>query len=235
MASCLSANRAFLDLRLLTVALVALAGISATLAQQGPARATQKVLIENELVRVIEVQAEPGSQIEMREQPDKMVIVLEGAPAKNMRPSRRREWAQDDPKSKSRVAQPAKEPAGGSNFNAARAIVIEFKKAPPSNVRVPTLPLPFRPVNENAHAVQFEIVTAPGQVTPTHTHGNHVSIALTDGAVEIIEESGQKQTVSVTKRTVLYAAGGTHSEVNIGKSALHLIVVELKEPASDHP
>ncbi len=229
------ANSASIAPWLLTGSLLAAAGMTATLAQQGPARTTQKVVLENELVRVIEVQAEPGSQIEMRDQPDKMVVVLEGVPAKNMRPSRRMEWAQDDAKPGSGASQPARGPARGTSFNAARVIVIEFKKAPPGKAHVPSLPLPFKPVHENAHAVQFEMVAAPGQAVPTHTHGKHVSIALADGAVEMIEESGQKQTLSLTKGTTLFAAGGTHSEANIGKTALHLIVVELKEPASDLP
>jgi len=221
--------------RLLAGSFVAIVGIAATSAQQAPPRATQKVVLENELVRVIEVQAEPGSQIEMRDQPDRMVVVLEGVPAKNMRPSRRMEWAQDDSKPGPGASQPAKGPARETSFNAARVIVIEFKKTPPSKVRSPSLPLAFKPVNENAHAVQFEILTAPGQVIPAHSHGNHVSIALTDGTLEMTEESGQKQTLSLTKGTTLFAAGGTHSEANIGKTAMHLIVVELKEPASDLP
>jgi len=186
------------------------------------------VVLENELVRVVEVRAEPGSQIEMREQPDKMVIVLEAAPAKNSRPSRRMEWAQSETKPDTGLYKPAEGPAAGSVLNAARAIVVEFKQQAPKAGRAPSLPPPYKQVSENAHAVQFEATAAPGQVTPLHTHGNHVLIALTDGTVELTDAEGRKEIVQLKKDMVRYGGPLTHTSTNAGSTPLHLILIELK-------
>lgn len=200
----------------------------AATAQQAPARTTRTVVLENALVRVVEVRAEPGSQIEMREQPDKMVIVLEAAPAKNSRPSRRTEWAQGETKPDTGLYKPAEGPAAGSVLNAARAIVVEFKQQAPKAGRAPSLPPPYKQVSENAHAVQFEATAAPGQVTPLHTHGNHVLIALTDGTVELTDAEGRKEIVQLKKDMVRYGGPLTHTSTNAGSTPLHLILIELK-------
>ena len=200
----------------------------AATAQQAPARTTRTVVLENELVRVVEVRAEPGSQIEMREQPDKMVIVLEAAPAKNSRPSRRMEWAQSETKPDTGLYKPAEGPAAGSVLNAARAIVIEFKQQAPKAGRAPSLPPPYKQVSENAHAVQFEATAAPGQVIPLHTHGNHVLIALTDGTVELTDAEGRKEIVQLKKDMIRYGGPLTHTSTNAGSTPLHLILIELK-------
>ena len=186
------------------------------------------MVLENELVRVVEVRAEPGSQIEMREQPDKMVIVLEAAPAKNSRPSRRMEWAQGETKPDTGIYKPAEGPAAGSVLNAARAIVVEFKQQAPKAGRAPSLPPPYKQVSENAHAVQFEATAAPGQVIPLHTHGNHVLIALTDGTVELTDAEGRKEIVQLKKDMVRYGGPLTHTSTNAGSTPLHLILIELK-------
>lgn len=208
--------------------LVLVCSLMATAGHQAPPRATQTVILENDLVRVVEVRAEAGSHVEMREQPDKMVIVLEAAPGKNLRPGRRAEWAQGDPKHDSKIYKPAEGPTGGVSLTAARAMVIEFKQEAPKAGRTPSLPSPYKAIGENAHAVQFEALFAPGQETPVHTHGNHVAIALTGGSAELTDESGQKQMLTLKKDTALYGTATTHSSVNTGKTPLHLIVVELK-------
>ena len=197
-------------------------------AQQQPTKTTRTVVLENELVRVVEVRAEPGSQIEMREQPDQMVIVLEAAPAKNTQPSRRTEWAQGKTKPDTGIYKPAEGPAAGSVLNAARAIVVEFKQQAPQAGRAPSLPPPYKQVSENAHAVQFEATAAPGQVTPLHTHGNHVLIALADGTVELTDPSGKKEKLELKKDTVKFGPPITHTSANTGSTPLHWILIELK-------
>ena len=199
--------------------------------QQARTQTKRTVVLENDLVRVVEVRAEPGSGIELRSYPDQMVIVLEPAPAKNARPSRRFEWASGDVKRGTGIYRPAGDPATGDvSLNAARAIVIEFKQpAPqPDAARTPSLPPPYRMTGENAHAVQFEATAAPGQTTPQHSHGNHILIALTDGTVEMTDAEGHKDTLQLKKDTALFGGPLAHTSANAGSTPLHWIVIELK-------
>ena len=199
--------------------------------QQAPAQATRTVVLENELVLVVEVRAEAGSQIEMHEHPDMMVVVLEPRPGKNLQTNRRFEWAKGETRRGTGFYQPAERAGGPATvINAARAIVIEFKQpAPkPEAARNPSLPLPYKTTGENTHAVQFEATAAPGQTTPEHSHGNHLMVALNDGITEMAEKGGQSIRLEWKKDTVRFGPPVTHTSTNVGKTPFEWILIELK-------
>jgi quercetin dioxygenase-like cupin family protein len=139
------------------------------------------------------------------------------------------EWAQGETKPDTGAYKPAEGPATrGSVLNAARAIVVEFRQPAPKAARTPSLPPPYKAVSENAHAVQFEATATPGQVTPLHTHSNHVLIALADGTVELTDPSGKKEKLELKKDTVKFGPPMTHTSANAGSTPLHWVLIELK-------
>lgn len=62
-----------------------------------------------------------------------------------------------------------------------------------------------------------------------HQHGPHLTILLTDGTV-METKDGKVQKREVYKGLCYWSNGGTHTAVNIGKSTIKSIIVEVKEP-----
>jgi len=188
-----------------------------------------KVIIENDSVRILDVNIAAGGKTAMHSHPDLVAVVLE--------PSTIR-WTQPDGKSAQSGAEFTR---GGVQYTAsdthisenigttsAHVILVEFKKPAPTPGRNPSLPAPYKLLGENPHARVFELTAAPGAAIPKHTHGDHVGVSLTDATVEVTDEQGKKQTTNFKKDTANFAGPVTHSGVNTGQTPLHLIVVELK-------
>ena len=111
-----------------------------------------------------------------------------------------------------------------------RSIIVEFKKPAPAagKGRNPSFPAPYKQVADHPHARVFELVAPAGSSVAKHTHGAGVLISLADGTAESTDSDGKKEAMTFKKDTAQLGAPTTHSAVNTGKSALHLITVELK-------
>jgi beta-alanine degradation protein BauB len=90
---------------------------------------------------------------------------------------------------------------------------------------------------ENAHVRVVEVTLKPGQKDPEHTHPANLAYLLSPGKVRVTY-TGQKPVELEGKQgEVLYSdPEGPHTVENIGKKALKLLVVELKDlPLTDAP
>jgi len=212
------------------VLLVCLAAVTAK--AQDPVKVAgeaYKVIVENNSVRILDVNIAAGAKTAMHSHPDLTGVVLEPSTIK---------WTRPDGKSAQSGAEFTR---GGVQYMAgdthisenigatsAHVILVEFKKPAPTPARNPSLPAPYKKVAENPHASIFEATVEPGGTVPKHTHGDHVTISLTDATGETTDEQGKKQTTNFKKDTATFAGPVTHSGVNTGQTPLHLIVVELK-------
>ncbi|MBZ5551842.1 MAG: hypothetical protein LAO21_03910 [Acidobacteriia bacterium] len=190
-----------------------------------------KVISENARVRILDVKVAPGASAPKHSHPDNLVVMLEPGTIK---------WTNSDGKS---TQSPADSKRGSVMFSPAgthasenigkttvHAIIIEFKQPAPAagKGRNPAIPAPYKQVLDNAYVRVFEGSSAPGASMASHTHGDHVTVALTDGTAEITDKDGKKETLQFKKDTATFSGPSTHSAVNAGKTAVHLIDVELK-------
>ncbi len=188
-----------------------------------------KVIVDNDGVRVLDMNIPAGAKTAMHSHPDLVAIVLEPSTMRWTRPDGKSE--QSGPGfTRGSALYMASDTHISENIGttSAHAILVEFKKAAPILWRNPSLPALYKHMAENPHAIVFEAIVAPGGTVPEHVHGDHVIVSLADATAEVIDQEGKKQTVGFKKDTATFAGLVMHSVVNTGQTPLHLIVIELK-------
>lgn len=80
--------------------------------------------------------------------------------------------------------------------------------------------------NDQVRVIQIE--TAPGGVTPWHSHPNHILYALTDGKLEITEKGKPATVLTFKAGEALFMPAVTHMVKNVGTTTSKLVVTELK-------
>ena len=89
------------------------------------------------------------------------------------------------------------------------------------------------PQLENESVRVWKTSIAPGQPLTLHRHDNgRVIVALTDGTLRIVKESGESRTVTWEKGKAYWLAadppGEKHGDLNEGTEPIEVMVVELK-------
>jgi quercetin dioxygenase-like cupin family protein len=89
------------------------------------------------------------------------------------------------------------------------------------------------PLVENESVRVWRSTIAPAQPLSMHRHeSGRVIVALTDGTLKIVSESGQSRTVTWKAGNAYWlpadAPGERHGDVNEGKQPIEVVVVELK-------
>jgi len=89
------------------------------------------------------------------------------------------------------------------------------------------------PQFENESVRVWKTSIAPGQPLTLHRHENgRVIVALTNGTLRIVKESGDSRTVTWAKGNAYWLAadppGEKHGDLNEGKDPIEVMVVELK-------
>lgn len=190
-----------------------------------------RVVTENNRVRVLDVKVAPGASAPKHSHPDNLVVMLEPGTIKWTDPDGTSTQSPADMKPGSVTFSPggthASENIGKTTVH---AIIIEFKQPAPAagKGRNPSIPAPYKQVLDNAYVRVFEGTSAPGASMAQHTHGDHVTVALTDGSAEVTDKDGKKETIQFKKDTATFSGPVTHSASNTGKTPVHLIDVELK-------
>jgi quercetin dioxygenase-like cupin family protein len=99
--------------------------------------------------------------------------------------------------------------------------------SPRSTVRTPQF--------ENDSVRVWKTMIATGQPLTMHRHeSGRVIVALTDGTLRIVKESGESKTVTWQKGNAYWLPadppGEKHGDLNEGKEPIEVMVVELKPP-----
>ena len=89
------------------------------------------------------------------------------------------------------------------------------------------------PQLENESVRVWKTSIAPGQPLTLHRHENgRVIVALTDGTLRIVKESGESKTVTWEKGKAYWLAadppGEKHGDLNEGQEPIEVMVVEMK-------
>jgi quercetin dioxygenase-like cupin family protein len=80
--------------------------------------------------------------------------------------------------------------------------------------------------NDQVRVIQIE--TAPGQVTPWHSHPDYILYALTDGKLESTEKGKPATILNIKAGEALFMPAVTHMAKNVGTTTVKLILTELK-------
>lgn len=80
--------------------------------------------------------------------------------------------------------------------------------------------------NDQVRVIQIE--TAPGGVTPWHSHPNYIMYTLTDGKLETTEKGKPATVLNLKAGEALYMPAVTHMAKNVGTNTVKLILTELK-------
>ena len=89
----------------------------------------------------------------------------------------------------------------------------------------------YKLVMENERVRVFDVQFQPGQKTVMHGHPSHVIYVLSDYTLNLSLPDGSSQVVPLKAGQAIWMGPGQHAAENIGKSAGHALVVELKEPS----
>lgn len=92
-------------------------------------------------------------------------------------------------------------------------------------------PATYKVILDNPTVRVFRVGGAAGNKVPTHSHPDHLAIALAPGKVQIVTPDGKSQTLDMASESASYVPAGSHESANAGTTPLDAIVVELKEPA----
>jgi len=81
---------------------------------------------------------------------------------------------------------------------------------------------------DNDRVRVFIVKFAPGQSIDVHAHPDHMVYAVKGGRLMIHEVGKEPMTMNVPTGATLYLPAQSHSAKNTGRTAMKLLVVELK-------
>jgi quercetin dioxygenase-like cupin family protein len=98
----------------------------------------------------------------------------------------------------------------------------------PATVNSKTIKVKFE--NDRVRVLEAEL--PPGTKEQVHSHPDYVIYVLAGGKVRNYAADGKTTEVELKTGEVLYRDPLTHAAENIGTTTMHMILVELKAPAS---
>ena len=81
---------------------------------------------------------------------------------------------------------------------------------------------------ENDQVRVLQIESAPGEVTPMHSHPNYILYAVTDGKLEVTDKDKPAKVLQFKAGDVMYFPATTHVAKNVGSTTSKMILTELK-------
>ena len=86
----------------------------------------------------------------------------------------------------------------------------------------------YKMVLENERVRLFDVRIKPGDTAKMHGHPDHLLYVLADGTNRLALPDGTKQVIDLKAGAAIWMPAGQHETTNIGKSEVHLLVLELK-------
>ena len=82
--------------------------------------------------------------------------------------------------------------------------------------------------NDKVHVVDF--VSNPGDKNAMHSHPDYLIYVIEGGTTKATTKDGKSETLVFKKGQTLWRNATTHITENVGKTKIHLLLVELKSP-----
>ena len=80
--------------------------------------------------------------------------------------------------------------------------------------------------NDKVRVIEIELPA--GEVTPWHSHPDHVAYALTDGKMEITDKGKTAMVYDIKAGDALFIPAVTHMAKNTGTNTIRMVVTEVK-------
>ncbi len=193
------------------------------------------VLLENDLVRVLEINVPPGGKIPIHSHPDYVSYVLGSCETRLRSPEGGIETVSIRPGQA--VYRPA-ETHGGENIGekAMRLLNIEFKTTrrtgPAAKLPEPDLlkvaPQCCTVLLDNDRCRLLDIRFSPGQALGVHATYDQIVYPLVDGKVRITHPDGTGQEMTLDKGKPLFVKSMICNVQNIGRGDVHVVKLDLK-------
>ncbi len=84
-------------------------------------------------------------------------------------------------------------------------------------------------IMENDRVRVIDARFKPGVKAAMHSHPDHVLYIFNDGKMKITPSNGKPQTMDLKTGQVIWMDATSHEAENLGKTDVHMLVVELKE------
>jgi quercetin dioxygenase-like cupin family protein len=84
-------------------------------------------------------------------------------------------------------------------------------------------------IMENDRVRVFDAWFKPGVKAAMHTHPDHVLYVLNGGKLKLTPSKGETQEVDLKAGQTIWMDATSHTAENLGKTDVHLLVVELKD------
>ncbi|MFI5166993.1 MAG: cupin domain-containing protein [Thermoanaerobaculales bacterium] len=97
---------------------------------------------------------------------------------------------------------------------------------------VKVAPNVYKVILENEHVRVLSVTLKPGEKSPMHSHPANVVYTLNDSKVRFTMPDGKSVDADLKAGNCIWNEAQTHAGENIGKTTVHALVIELKEPAS---
>jgi beta-alanine degradation protein BauB len=81
--------------------------------------------------------------------------------------------------------------------------------------------------NEKLRAIDF--LGNPGEKTAMHSHPDYLIYVIEGGTTKSTTQDGKIETIVFKKGQTLWRNATTHATENVGKTKIHLLLVELKK------
>lgn len=196
-----------------------------------------KVALENETVRVCNVEAKAGAKIAMHSHPDHLVYVVSGGKVKFTYP---------DGKSKDvelktgeatwiKAESHATENAGATDL---KLVVFELKKpaVPGSKAKMPAgddqvkaCPESTKVLLSNERVRLLDVRLKGAGKLAKHSHPVHVTYALQDAKYKVTSADGKTEERGLKVGDVRWMEATSHSVENVGTTESHSLILEWNE------
>jgi quercetin dioxygenase-like cupin family protein len=86
----------------------------------------------------------------------------------------------------------------------------------------------YKVILENERVRVFDVHFKPGDKAPMHWHPDHVGYFLTSGKLKLTMGDGSTNELDAPAGQAVFLEAQSHEAVNIGKSDVRALVIELK-------
>jgi quercetin dioxygenase-like cupin family protein len=84
-------------------------------------------------------------------------------------------------------------------------------------------------IMENDRVRVFDVRFKPGEKAAMHMHPDHVMYVFNNGKLKLTPSTGKTQELDLKGGQAIWMDATSHAAENLGKTDVHLLVVELKE------
>jgi quercetin dioxygenase-like cupin family protein len=190
-----------------------------------------KQVADGETARVFEVTFKPGDKIALHKHPDHVVYIVTGG---KLKISPDQGDAQEiDLKPGSALFLPAQNHAAENvGTTEIKLVVVELKKkgaaAPEGKDPAAVGPKIYKTIFDDEHVRVFEVTFAKKAKIAMHAHPEHAAYVLEGGKLKVTGADKTAQDFDLAPGQAVIMPAAAHEAQNVGKTAIKLVVFEIK-------